>query len=418
MTGTNHGKVCLVMVGLPARGKSTIAARLKENLKQNRIATAVFNNGDLRRSMIPGNTSFAKFYDPTNEEGTALRERIARINITNAKEYLDDGGDVAILDATHVSGKRRELVREMFAGYPVLFIECISTDQEILEASIAKKATMPEFEHLDFEEAKSSFKERIDYYKHIYTPFSSEPNTIRFDSLNNRILASLITEAIPHYEQIRDLLVTDSVKNLFLVRHAESEDNVTNRIGGNAPLTERGRDQAERLGRHFRETSLPYIFCSGKLRTIQTSEPICREQSGDSMVISLPEFNEIHSGVCEGMSYQEIKETMPDVYKSRLRDKYNYIYPQGEGYVTMRPRIDRGIKKALFLSGNAENVMIIGHRAVNRMILSHFLYRRMEDVPYIYVPLERYYHIVSTQQKKLFELKWVTEPGEIGPEDL
>jgi broad specificity phosphatase PhoE len=235
---------------------------------------------------------------------------------------------------------------------------------------------------------------------------------VRFDSLNNRILEARISEAIPHYEQIRDLLVTDSVKNLFLLRHAESEDNVLNRIGGDAPLTARGRGQAERLGSHFRDTCLPYIFCSGKRRTIQTSEPICRQQQCDSIVISLAEFDEIDSGVCEGMSYQEIKEKMPDVYMSRLRDKYNYIYPQGEGYVTMRPRIDRGIKKALFLSGNAENVAIIGHRAVNRMILSHFLYRRMEDVPYIYVPLERYYHIVSTQQKKLFELKWFTDPGE------
>jgi hypothetical protein len=48
--------------------------------------------------------------------------------------------------------------------------------------------------------------------------------------------------------------------------------------------------------------------------------------------------------------------------------------------------------------------MIVGHQAINRMILSHFLFRRTEDVPYIYIPQDQYFHIVSTQKKKLFEL--------------
>jgi len=105
------------------------------------------------------------------------------------------------------------------------------------------------------------------------------------------------------------------------------------------------------------------------------------------------------------MSYEEIRAQMPEVYYARKQDKYNYVYPGGEGYVTMKERVDRGIKKALFLSGGAENIMIVGHRAVNRMILSHFLYRRTEDVPYIYIPQDKFYHIVATQYKKLFQLK-------------
>jgi hypothetical protein len=38
------------------------------------------------------------------------------------------------------------------------------------------------------------------------------------------------------------------------------------------------------------------------------------------------------------------------------------------------------------------------------MILAFFLYRRKEDVPYIYVPQDKYYHIIATHHKKLFEL--------------
>jgi broad specificity phosphatase PhoE len=122
-------------------------------------------------------------------------------------------------------------------------------------------------------------------------------------------------------------------------------------------------------------------------------------------IIPLKEFDEIDSGICECMSYDEIRSEMPGVYSSRKKDKYNYIYPGGEGYVTMKRRIDKGIKKALYLSNTSKNIMIIGHRAANRMILSHFLFRRDEDVPYIYVPQDRYYYISASQYKKQFILK-------------
>jgi len=71
----------------------------------------------------------------------------------------------------------------------------------------------------------------------------------------------------------------------------------------------------------------------------------------------------------------------------------------------MEERIERGIKKVLYLSKYSDNIMIVGHRAVNRMILSYFVYRRREDVPYIYIPQDRYYHIRISQNKKVFELK-------------
>ena len=71
--------------------------------------------------------------------------------------------------------------------------------------------------------------------------------------------------------------------------------------------------------------------------------------------------------------------------------------------------MDKGLKKALFLSGNLPGIVIVGHQAVNRMILSHFLYRRMEDVPYIYIPQDQYFHVVSTQRRKVFELVRFTD---------
>ncbi|HQP32420.1 MAG TPA: histidine phosphatase family protein, partial [Deltaproteobacteria bacterium] len=180
--------------------------------------------------------------------------------------------------------------------------------------------------------------------------------------------------------------------------------NVQDRIGGDPSLTPRGVAQAKALGRFFMNRRISYIFTSKKIRTIQTAERIAEAQK-DCTIIPLCEFNEIDGGVCEGMTYQEIQEQMPSVYSAREADKYSYIYPGGEGYASMKQRIEVGIKKAFYLNRHADNIMIIGHRAVNRMILAHFLYRRDEDVPYIYVPQDKFYHIAATQDKKLFELR-------------
>ena len=400
----DNKKLYIVMVGLPARGKSTIASKLKESLRMDSVRIKIFNNGELRRKLSQNDTTSSEFYDPKNKEGVALREKLALTNIRRAKAYLGNKEGLAILDATNASLKRRGTIIGLLKDFPILFIECINNNKEILEASILRKITLPEFRYFDRKTAIKSFKQRIQYYKNIYTPLANERNYVKLDSLNNRILKEEIKDDIPYYDRIRDFLVTDIVKNLFLIRHGETYFNLENRIGGDSGLTETGWEQANALGRYFKKKKVPIIFTSKKKRTIQTAEPIQRLQE-KSTIIPLEEFNEIDSGECEEMSYEEIRQKMAHVYSARKKDKYNYIYPNGEGYVSMKKRIDRGIKKTLYLSGNSDNIMIIGHRAANRMTLSHFLYRRKEDVPYIYIPQDKFYHIIATQNQKLFQLK-------------
>ncbi len=401
----NDEKLYLVMMGLPARGKSTLAIRLKEALRKSRISTKIFNNGSLRRIYLPlQETSPANFYHPHNTSALEIRKKFARINMKRAKAYLEGKGRVAIIDAANVSRERRKMIEENLNNHPILFIECINEDEDILNLSIMEKTRLPEFSWLDCQTAQAEFLKRIDYYRMIYAPLKSERNYIRIDSLQNRIIEEKQSDTISLYLLIKDVLVTDVVKNLFLIRHTETEYNVSDRIGGNPSLTTKGRTQAEALGKFFSKRKLSYIFTSGNQRTTQTARPIAKMQN-DCKIISIKEFNEINGGICEGMTYRDIEEKMPAVFQARKTDKYHYVYPRGESYETMKPRIEAGIKKAFFLNQHADNIMIIGHQAVNRMILSHFLYRRDDDVPYIYVPQDRFYHIVYTQDKKLFELR-------------
>jgi len=398
-------KLYIVLMGLPARGKSTLGMRLRDAFRKDHMATRIFNNGNLRRIYRPlAETSSAEFYSPNNLEAVELRRKFARMNMERAKAYLRNSGQVAILDATNAGRHRRKMIEDYLNDHPLLFIECVNDDEDILPLSILEKTKLPEFAHLDSRTAQTEFLKRINYYKVIYDPLKVERNYVRLDSLQNKIIEEKHTDSISLYARLRDYLVTDEVRNLFLIRHTQTEFNLENRIGGDSGLTEKGREQAHALGQFFAKKKISYIFTSSKSRTKKTAQAIAARQD-DCRIIALKEFDEIDAGVCEGMTYAEIEKKLPRVFREREAHKYNYAYPEGESYALMKSRIEAGIKKSFFLNRRADNIMIVGHQAVNRLILSHFLYRRDVDVPYIYIPQDRFYHIVSTQNKKLFELK-------------
>lgn len=402
-----HDHLFIIMVGLPARGKSTIAGKLFESLRHDGIRTRVFNNGDLRRRLSKENTSVPEYFNPQNRLASEQRERFAMMNVQRAKAFIQKHRDrraVAILDAANVNPQRRKLLRKELPEDRTLFIECIHDDPEILEAGIRLKIQAPEFSGLTQMSAISAFKERIRHYEREYRHLGPERNYYCIDSFNYRMLKAKLTDNVPFADQIRDYLVATHIKNLFLVRHPETFDNIDDRIGGDAELTPFGHKEAKKLATHFSRWDIPLIFTSLLKRTLEASMYIKAKQR-NCKVLPFTEFDEINAGICDGMTYNELRGEMPDVYSSRRTKKYYYVYPKGEGYVSMEKRIERGIKKVLFFSKYPSNAMIVGHRAVNRMILAYFVFKRKEDVPYIYIPQDRYYRISITQDKKIFEMK-------------
>jgi len=401
-------KIVITMVGLPARGKSTMACKIAHTLELDEVKVKIFNNGEVRRKLAEEDTSAPEFFSPDNLKGVAFREKCARINLDLARSFLENDGEVAIVDAGNVTRQRRRRIGETFPSIPVLFIECVNADGEALEANLKRKASLKEFSHLSLEEALASFLARISYYERIYEPLHEERNHIRVDSFEGCILQEKISDMIPYYDRIRDLITTRIVKNLYLVRHGETYYNLEDRIGGDSNLTDQGWAQASALAEYFSTVRIPIIFTSSCQRTVQTAAPIAEKQD-HCTIIALPEFNEIHAGVCEDMTYQEIQEQMPSVANARKSNKYGYVYPGGEGYVTMEKRVHRGLQKVFYLNSYDDDILIMGHRAVNRMILSDFFFRPKQEVPYIYMPQNRYYHLQIDPYKKHFELKTYTK---------
>lgn len=404
-----ESKLVIAMVGLPARGKSTMARKIAGTLQLDEVRVRIFNNGDIRRQLSQQNGAAPEVFSPENAEGVRFRDQCARINLDLARDFLNGDGEVAIIDATNVTCGRRKLIKQTFSAFPLLFIECMNTDEEALEANLERKAFLKEFRHLSREQALESFLKRIDFYESVYEPLHDERNFILVDSFEGHILQEQLTDLLPYYDRIRDLITTRIVRNLFLVRHGETWFNREDRIGGDSDLTDKGLAQAHALAEYFAHERIPIIFTSNYKRTLQTAAPIAARQEHCS-IIALPEFNEIYAGVCDGMTYGEIGERMPEVAAGRKNNKYEYVYPGGEGYASMEKRVHRGLLKVFYLNNYDDNIMIVGHRAVNRMILSDFVFRPKQEVPYIYMPQNRYYHIQVDPHKKIFELKPYAQP--------
>lgn len=395
-------KLYVVMVGLPARGKSTLAKRIRLGLAQQEINAAIFNNGELRRVFYGMESASPEFFNPRNPESQEQRRQISLQNMERARAWLDNGGDVAIIDATNGTEAQREALCATLRDRPILFIECVNNDALLLDASIRRKTRLPEFACLTPAEALESFHRRLAYYESVYVPLRRERCWMRVDAVSNCILAEAPSNALPYYAAIRDIVVSRWVQNLYLVRHGETEYNLEGRLGGDPPLTGRGCRQAARLAGHFTDKDLPYIFTSTKQRSAQTAASLLQGRP-DAVCMALPEFDEINAGVCEGMRYVDVLERMPLEYEARARNKYHYVYPQGESYAMLKERVEQGLRRALFLAGEG-TLMIVGHQAINRTILSLFLFQRPEDVPYTYIPQTQYYHITITQRRKLFEM--------------
>jgi broad specificity phosphatase PhoE len=319
-----------------------------------------------------------------------------------AKEYLAGPGEVAIMDATNASHSRRLQIEEYFAGISTLFIECVNEDPLLLDACIRRKTHLPEYAEYSSEDALKSFLSRIQYYENIYSPVGEERYWMRVDAVTNRVIEEQPCDHSPYYPAIRESVVATWVRRLYLVRHGQTAFNLEGRVGGDPPLTPRGISQAQFLARHLQGESLPYVFTSTRLRSHQFAAPLLVERP-DTATLAMPEFDEIFAGECEGMRYEDIRRNRPEIANARRADKYGYVYPGGESYATLKDRVRRGLARALFLAGD-EALLIVGHQAINRTLLSLFLNQRNEDVPYIYIPQNQYYHISVTPHRKLFEL--------------
>lgn len=381
----------LVMVGLPARGKTYLARKVARYLNWLGRPARVFNVGNYRRERL-GSTQPAAFFDPANPEGFAARRQMALEALDDLVAWIGQGpGRVAIYDATNSTRERRVLVSRRLAdaGLHPVFVESVCTDPAIVESNIREtKLSMPDYAGMDPDAAVADFRARISHYERSYEPLDeSEGAFARIEDVGERVVLNRIRGYLA--SRIVFFLTNLHVvpRPILMLRHGESELNVKGRIGGDASLTARGRAFAARVPEvlQARVPSAPVVFTSTLRRTIETASTFPWPST------PLRNLDEIDAGLFDGWTYDEIALRMPDEAEARRADKLGYRYPRGESYEDVIQRLDPVL---IELERQRDPVIVVAHQAVIRCLYGYFTDRPPEACPHLDVPLHTVIELV------------------------
>ncbi|CAI6095389.1 unnamed protein product [Clonostachys chloroleuca] len=382
-------KICVVMVGLPARGKSFIAQKAQRYLQWLSIRAQVFNVGNYRRNDAPHPT--ADFFDMNNEEGERKRRVAAESAIADMLAWFRSGGVVGILDATNSTKERRKWVMETCSsnGIEVLFVESKCDDEDLIMANIRDvKSTSPDYRGQDPEQAASDFRNRIKMYEKVYQTIDEGNGEDEYTYLKLMdVSKQVIINRIQDYLQSRIVYYLMNLhirpRSIWLSRHGESLYNLDGRIGGDALISSRGEAYARKLPELVRQSvgdDRPLtVWTSTLKRTIATARFLPSHYNQ----LQWKALDELDSGVCDGLTYQEIKDRYPEDFAARDEDKYNYRYRGGESYRDVVIRLEPVIMEL----ERSEDILIVTHQAVLRCIYAYFMKKDQAKSPWMNVPL-------------------------------
>lgn len=185
--------IVLVMVGLPARGKSYISGAIVRHLRILGVRAKIFNAGDLRRKEGKAGVS-ASFFAASNQEAKEMRDTLAMQCCDTLLEWLRAAppatSSIAVLDATNTTAKRRAAVlarckadairaaNEDSEPVPlrVIFLESICNNPRVLESNYEMKMLNDDYKGSTDAAAAAldDFKQRVGAYEEQYEPLCDD----------------------------------------------------------------------------------------------------------------------------------------------------------------------------------------------------------------------------------------------------
>ena len=131
---------------------------------------------------------------------------------------------------------------------------------------------------------------------------------------------------------------------LLLVRHAETDDNVTLRLSGwtDADLSPRGEAQIELLADHFNREHghVQAIYASPLVRARRTAEAIGRLTGREPIL--LDDLREMYFGELDGRPFEELKEAYAHLLQADENSAIDdFVWPSGESRSGFTARVLR-----------------------------------------------------------------------------
>ncbi len=159
---------------------------------------------------------------------------------------------------------------------------------------------------------------------------------------------------------------------LTLVRHGQTSWNALRRWQGQAPipLDETGHWQAARLATALAQDGpVTALYSSDLSRCRQTAEYIGRAFGLD--VCYDARFREIHAGLWQGMTFEEVQAFDAENYAARNADRLNVPMPGGESDAMFGQRVLAALADVLDECRDG-HALIVTHGGAVHLILRHF----------------------------------------------
>ena len=192
---------------------------------------------------------------------------------------------------------------------------------------------------------------------------------------------------------------------LFITRHGETEWNRKGRMQGwqNSNLTEKGIENAKKLGERLKTVELDYIYCSPLGRAIETAKYIKGDKTTEILIKEA--LKEMGFGCWEGKEHEEIVERYPEQRHNFWNEPHIYQPVDGESYEELLLRVSAVIEE---IAGDTscQNVLIVTHAAVIKAIYSIIKNNPLEEFwgpPYIYDTCLTVLEIVAGEVKCILE---------------
>ncbi|KDQ58456.1 hypothetical protein JAAARDRAFT_128883 [Jaapia argillacea MUCL 33604] len=395
------GKILVVTVGLPARGKTHISRALERYLRWMGVKTQVVSLGDYRRKVVGGAQKLPPdYFTIVGERSKSTLELRAKVQggcEQQIMNYFDGGGQVVIYDANNGTVKARQALAEKFdkAGIHVIMLESVCDNVKLIERNIRSvKISSPDYRGWDPDKAVADYWSRIrDHEKH-YEPV--EETTWPFIRIIN-VGELIMVNHIRGYLQSRIVFFLMNIHNRFrTIYFARSGQSlIEHSYKADSDLSPGGWEYAEKLkefvlqrrAKSLKEQGLEnnkerrlVIWTSARRRSHHTAWPFLSPPSSNVKVVEKPQMSEINPGVWDGLTPDQVRKYYPDEWERFVKDPYAYRAPRAESYHDLCVRLEPVLVE---LEREQEDLLIIGHASVIRCLLAYLIGLPASEIPAI-----------------------------------
>lgn len=145
---------------------------------------------------------------------------------------------------------------------------------------------------------------------------------------------------------------------LILVRHGHCDKSGAYCGSSDAPLTEKGRQQARAVAKILSAVPISLCHSSPLSRAHETARIICSVRR--IPIVPSPLLKEIDFGLWEGHTYSEIAAEWPEQAKHWLSDPTQVTIPGGESFSAFCNRVQRFLQ-GLSNKNSPGHILVVAH---------------------------------------------------------